>query len=66
MKHCKGILAGLSLVMAMPTMAYGAAGKSVLGNQRNRPDIAKCLQYWGKYLFSASGIGISHVKGNAL
>lgn len=27
MKHCKGILAGLSLVMAMPTMAYGAAAQ---------------------------------------
>lgn len=24
MKHCKGILAGLSLMMAMPTIAYGA------------------------------------------
>lgn len=27
MKHCKGILAGLSLVMAMPTVAYGAAAQ---------------------------------------
>lgn len=24
MKHCRGILAGLSLMMAMPTIAYGA------------------------------------------
>lgn len=27
MKCCKGILAGLSLMMAMPTIAYGAAAQ---------------------------------------
>lgn len=69
MKYCKGILAGLSLVMAIPTVAYGAAAqpaKVSLEINGTEQTLQSVCNIGGNTYFQLRELASLMAEGNAL